>query len=166
MRRIINMLAVFLLVPVLLLGGCARARQPMLYDNGVGLTITMQEGMTYFEADGFAMALTDEECMMSAVRDDYAQYSELGYDLEAMSSEEYAALTAQVNSLEQDFTPDSNGNLHVSYTNTVDGSDYYYYCVVFKGSDAFWMVTFACLEEYREEYSDLFVQWSGSIIVQ
>lgn len=166
MKRIMTVLAVFLIVPVILLSACAKERTPMLYDNGTGLSITMQEGMTCFEADGFAMALTDDECMMSAVRDDYAQYTELGYDLEAMSTEEYAALTAQVNSLEQDFTPDINGNLHITYTNTVDGSDYFYYCVVLKGSDAFWMVTFACPDEYSVEYSDLFVQWSGSIIVQ
>ncbi len=137
-----------------------------MYSNGTGLTITMPEGMESFSADGFSMAYHADDVMMSAVRENFSDYTELELNLEAMSIDEYAQLTQEINGLEHTFAADTSGNLFVTYCANIDGQNYFYYSTVRKGSDAFWVVTFACPEKHSEEYIKAFEEWSASIVVQ
>jgi len=137
----------------------------IVYDDGTGISVVMPEGMAPFTADGFVMAYSADEVMMSAVREGYDDYAELELNLEAMSTEEYAELTQSVNGLKNSFAADEQGNLFVTYTANIDSVDYFYYSTIRKGSDAFWVITFACAEEQQEKYFPAFEEWSGSITV-
>lgn len=145
---------------------CSREKKMVTYDDGIGLTVTMQEGMKPFEAEGFVMAYANDDCMMSALREGFDEYSAYGLELDTMTVEEYAELTVDANALEGLFAPDVNGNQGITYTATVDGREYFYYSIVCKGPDAFWLVTFACFEDMKEEYLDRFILWSGTVTVE
>ncbi len=159
-RRVLwAMLAVLLLS----LSACSSSAAPMTYDTGAGLTITMREGMEPFDAEGITMAVADSRCMMTAVRHDYSTYSDMGADMTAVTEEEYVLLLEELGRLEQEFSYDAAGNYHTTYTAHVDGEDYFYYGIIHKGSDAFWLVTFTCEAGLSEEYIPLFIEWSRSI---
>lgn len=160
LRRAAAVLAA--LAALVIFGGCAR-KAAVLYDSGVGLTLTMHEGMVPFEAEGAVMALADDDCMMTVRRESLEDYAAGGLDLSAMTTAEYADLTAEANGIGQQFDTDENGNLYVSYNARMDGVEYYYHTVLYRGSDAFWLVTFACFEEVAEDYAGLFTEWSGSV---
>lgn len=146
--------------------GCAGEKALKTYRTDAGLTVTMHEGMVEFEAGGITAALADDSCMMTAVRHDYQQFTDLGFDITAMTAEEYAALSADLTGTEQEFSFDSNGNYHTTYTAVVDGDEYFYYGVIVKGTDAFWLVTFTCEADRSGEYAPLFAEWSGSVEVE
>lgn len=159
-RRVLLTMLAFLLLS---LSACSGTAAPMSYDTGAGLTITMREGMEPFEAEGITMAVADSLCMMTAVRHDYSTYSDMGADMTAVTEEEYALLLEDLSGLGQEFSYDAAGNYHTTYTAHVDGEDYFYYGIIHKGSDAFWLVTFTCEADRSEEYIPLFMEWSRSI---
>ncbi len=159
---ILSVLAVLL---TLVCGGCKAEKAPAYYDTRTGLTLTMEEGMSPFESDGITAALSGESSMMTAVRHEYELYAELGFDIAPMTVEEYAEFLTQISGSEQEFSYDAAGNYHVTYTARVDGRNYYYYGIMAKGTDAFWMVTFSCLEDDIDRYSVLFPEWGSSIEV-
>lgn len=158
--------AALALIFLLTFSGCGfLAGDPIEYSNGTGLTVEMPKGMEPFSAEGFAMAYAADDIMMSAVKESFDDYAELELDLAAMSLEEYARLTREINGLEQDFSVDGAGNLFVTYSANIDGRDYFYYSTLRKGTDAFWVVTFACPEKNSDKYCEAFEGWSASIEV-
>lgn len=158
--------AALAMLTLLSFAGCALlAKEPVTYDNGSGLTVVMPEGMQDLQQEGFVMSYADNHTLMTAVREGFAEYVDYGFDLENMTMEEYAELCQDVNGLEEPFTADANGNYYTTYTADVDGDNFYYYCTLRKGSDAFWVVTFACLESEMAKYEAEFVNWSNSIVV-
>lgn len=162
-RSLFRCMAAAAVLALVLLSGCGRA--VAVYDSGAGLTIVMHEGMEPFAAEGAVMALADERCMMTAQRESLEGYTAGGLELGAMSLEEYAHLTALANGLDGQFESDENGNLYLSRNVQVEGGEYYYHTVVYRGSDAFWLLTFACSEELAEDYAGYFTEWSDSVNV-
>jgi len=170
-RIIKTLYAVLLLIFVIALSfslsGCGfLSGNSVLYSNDTGLTIIMPEGMKSFSADGFAMAYHADDVMMSAVKENFSDYTELELNLEAMRIEEYAQLTQEINGLEHPFTADESGNFFVTYNAHIDGQDFFYYSTIRKGTDAFWVVTFACPEKHSIDYLPAFEIWSTSIVVE
>jgi len=170
MKRTTKIVAAVMAVLMLLsAAGCDfLAKEPVTYDDGVGLTIVMPEGMQPMNEAGMAMSYVDNNCLMTAVREDFAEYAELGVDLENMSIEEYAALCVEANAgngMSGEFVEDANGNLYNTYNATIDGDEFFYYCTVRKGTDAFWAITFACLASEQAKYEGEFTNWNNSIVV-
>ncbi|MDO4572779.1 MAG: hypothetical protein Q4C13_05380, partial [Clostridia bacterium] len=137
-----------------------------LCDNGTGLTVRMGNDMVYQNLEGMTMCYYGDNCLMTGLKEGYADLSAVGLDPENMSLEDYAAVIEQNHALSEAFEPDSYGNLAVTYGNNVDGIDLFYYSTVRKGTDAFWLVSFACLDEQRETWLPLFELWGNSIAVQ
>ncbi len=151
---------------ITLLCGCGfLGGKPTVYSSEYGLELTMPEGMVPFASADFDVAYAADEVIMTAVRERFEDYEGLELDLGAMSCEEYARLTGEINGLEQPFATDAGGNLFVTYTSFIDGREYFYYSTVRKGSDAFWLITFACAGDKSEVYTDAFEQWSASVKV-
>ena len=157
---------IFALSVLLCCASCSEEILPEVYDTGKGLTITMEEGMESFESDGVTAGLAGENCMMTAVRHDYEWYADMGYDIEPMTVEEYAALLAELSEMDEKFSRDGKGNYRTTYNAEVDGEEYFYYGIIVKDSDAFWMVTLACRAKTAETYSALFPEWGSSITLE
>lgn len=150
-----------LLILMMPLTACGQ-KTVVTYSTADGFSVTMHEGMEYFTAEGFDAAWSDEDCMVCVLREGFDEYEDCGLDLASMSLEEYADLTAGLNGLEP-FTADEFGNRFTTYSGTADGEDYFYHAVVYKGSDSFWLVTFACRDDLREDYAQRFTLWSSTV---
>jgi len=163
MKRIITLVCML----CLLCCGCSGPNADTLqsYTAQTGITLQMQAGMRLSAEDSVSCLYSGQSCMMSALREEFADYAQMGHDPQAMTVEDYAHLVQQANDLQQTFLPDENGNLHVTYTNTSGNTEYFYYATVRKGSDAFWVVNFACNSRQKDAYLPLFIRWSDTIAV-
>lgn len=56
-----------------------------------------------------------------------------------------------------------DGVTYVEYTAENDGETFKYFAAMYKGSDAFWLVQFACDESAYEEYKPYFIDWAKSV---
>ena len=50
-----------------------------------------------------------------------------------------------------------------SLTASVSGQEYYYYCGLFRGADAYWLVQITTMEQNPEEQFSRFRQWLMSV---
>ena len=137
------------------------------YDTGTGLSLYM--GLTMFKQDAAASGLTTfyatGKYMMAALQETFKTFDALGADLRDYTIEQYAALVKEANDYEGDFTPDSYGNLRITYSRNVDDTQYFYYSTVRKAPDAFWLIHFACLESDKEAYEPVFEMLGNTIEV-
>ncbi len=130
----------------------------MLYDTEVGLRLYMDRLMFKQDAEsnGLTTFYANEKYMVAALREGFEIFDGHGLDTKNMTLEDYADLVKRANEYENDFTPDSYGNLRITYTSDVGGTDYFYYSTVRKGSDAFWLIHFACLDSDRATFEPIF----------
>ena len=133
-------------------------------DPGAGLAISMSADMKRTPNESFALFYTSEHCMVSALREDFELLGSVGIGSADMTVEEYISIVETNNGMT--FSPDLYGNPAAVYENEVSGSTFVYYSTVRKGSDAFWLVSFACLAAERETYLPQFMLWGSSIEVQ
>ena len=137
------------------------------YDTGKGLSLYM--GKRMIEQDGSANNLTafyaNSSYMMAAHADTFEMFKSYGADASAYSLKDYADLVKKANNFEGGFSEDSYGNLRITYERNVGETPYFYYSTVRKGSDAFWLIHFSCLDAARAEYEPLFELFAATIKV-
>ncbi len=130
-----------------------------------GLTIQMEKGLVQSSLSGFDVFLSGDNFAMTGEKETAEEFESVGYDVNSLSEEDYAALVAEVNGFDG-FTKNANGRFVYTLFDSVDGDDYFYYITLRKGSDCFWMINFFCEEDDAEEYEPKFEQWAETIEVQ
>ena len=137
------------------------------WDTETGIKLYMDKLMLKQDAEsnGLTTFYASNKYMMAALRESFEMFEGYGLDTKNTSVEDYADLVKQANEYEDDFTPDSYGNLRITYVKPVGESNYFYYSTVRKGSDAFWLVHFACLESDRAEYEPIFEMLGNTVVI-
>ncbi|MDO4377929.1 MAG: hypothetical protein Q4C64_02100 [Erysipelotrichia bacterium] len=161
-KILIILLSVMLL---LLTFGCQKEDDVLKYTQS-GLTVELPEGMISGDENGFDIFLYNNDFMFSALKENYDIFNRIGYDPEKLTVEEYGKLIMEINNDDDQFEEDAFNNLYISYTNTVDGQQYYYYTTIRKGTDAFWLITFSSFASEKDTYSKLFAKWANTIVVE
>ncbi len=135
------------------------------YTSDCGISVYMESGSSESTQEGFDCYIGGNTSAMTAVKEgkDIFDQANLSFD---MPLEEYAGYVVSANGLTDNFSEDAYGNLGVSYEKTIDGNDFYYYCVVKKGTTAFWAITFMSMAADKDYYSEQFPLWAGSIEVE
>ena len=93
---------------------------------------------------------------------DYEYFNEGGMDIPATKSDFLEYLVDAVPEIGV-FSEDEYGNTSSSYTLKTDSGDIYEYTIAVQGEECYWMIVFACYEDMREEYEEIFPYW-GSLI--
>lgn len=135
-----------------------------LNDPGVGLTIRMAPEMTLTKNNSFDMFYTSEHCLMTAVREGFDVLAASGAGDADTTLEEYIGIVERINGVT--FETDAYGNPFATYVSEIDGKNFTYYFTVRKGSDAFWLVNFACPESEQGTWLPQFALWANSIRVK
>lgn len=134
-----------------------------LYTNPTGFSICMENDMKEEPTEDFTIMYTSEECILTALKEDFELLDELGICNGDDPLESYNEIIAEINGLE--FRLDRYYNLYASYENTVDGNDYFYYVTTRKSHDAFWLMNFICPAEKQDLYFPYFEVWADSICI-
>lgn len=159
-KIIAAVMAVLMLAAVV---GCAAA-EPVKYDVGNGLSITLPADMQEVEMEGFAKILANDKVGVYFVRETVDELAAVG--LENLTLEEYAELSEAAYALENPYTADANGNLVTTYNADVDGTNFFYYTTLRQDADSFWTINFACEDSAKAEFTDLFTQWNAGIVME
>lgn len=151
MKKLCRFLPV-LLVVVLVFSACADTTVTYTVND---LSITLPDSfMPYDEgATQQDAAYVSDNALVTISRESFHQ---LGVD-ESFTEEDYAELVGAVNDF--DLTVDvKDGHYYFAYTSNVDGDDFRYLAVIFKGEDAFYMVQFVAFSSDFDSMQDDF--WS------
>ena len=163
--RILALLLAFALALPLAACGKSANEKTTRYEKD-GIAVTMRGGCVESDVDGTVLYLSWDEGAFLANGESFDMFREAGLDPETTTLEDYAEMCIDTAGVDAAPESDEYGNVCFSYTYDSDGETYFYYDVVKKGSDAFWICNFVCLDAQRGEYEPLFAEWAASIEVE
>ena len=155
------LLAVLLLVSAVT--GC-KAKEKTYEEDG--FSITMSEGFTKKDLASVTYYYESTDALLTVLKEEFTLLESVGITKDSTLDEYIAAVEAN-NQTEFSAAKDgSNGNYkYFTYTNTANGKDFFYLGAIFKGSDAFWMCTFACELSKQDKFESQFLSWADSIVI-
>ncbi|WP_405322142.1 hypothetical protein [Frisingicoccus sp.] len=135
-----------------------------LFDTGKGLTIKMGSGMKENKNGDHSVYYFADNVMVSVKMVGFEELEEDGTGSADSSIEDYIKIIED-NNENIAFTTDSYGNPSTTYTVEDKKNDLFYYATVRKGSEAFWLINFSCLEEEKDARLPEFELWASTIEV-
>lgn len=159
MKRFVALLLIA--VSVLALASCGSVIDADAKDfSGEGMTITLTEGFTETKMDGYTLCYDSKEIAVFALKESFSLAAGFGdYTLA-----EYADLVHTANAARNpgDIT-DIEGLTCMEYTFDNNGTVYSYLSVMYKASDAFWLVQFTCKQADYEAFKPHMITWAKSV---
>ncbi len=129
-----------------------------------GFSITLTDDFEEYESEDVDYAVLSDNVGMAVVKEDFATLAQYGIDANAFSSYDYA-----VSAMESVGTYgevlQADGYEYFTYDENVTGTDFTYYSAVFKGSDAFWRVSFYTYSNLFDIMIPSFEHWCSSVMV-
>ena len=142
--------------------GCSLG-QSKLYESEAGISVTLPDGFyekSYITATYY---LESSDVLFLVTKEDFSSLSIV--DINANSTlDDYAEVVIYQNSLVSNIIHES-GLTYFVYYKTISSKTYYYFAVVKKGSDSFWLCQFVCDNSDRDEYQPKFLEWAQTIQV-
>ena len=127
-----------------------------------GMEITLTDAFWEAEFEEYTAVFNSKKASVFALREDFDLVAGFGdYTLE-----EYAALVLQTNGLSKTTkVQKEDGLIYFEYEREVSEKlgDYYYLAVVYKSSDAFWLIQFATSVDNKEDYQQDFLEWAKTV---
>ena len=158
MKKLVSLI----LATVLLfaLASCGAAQPKDFSSNGMTVTLT-----TAFKENtqaGYTVCYDSAKVAVFVLKESFS----LQPGAENLTLDEYAELVHQSNASKSPSAivkQDGFHSMEYSFLNESENQTYSYYCAMFKASDAFWLVQFACKEGDYDSYQDTFVDWAKTV---
>lgn len=129
-----------------------------------GLTITLTEDFAKASQPGYTVCYDSESVAVIALKESFS----LQEGIEDWTLEYYASLIEANNAAHSPTTPKKVGDYMVmeyTFYNPYTDITYHYYTCMYKGSDAFWTIQFACnVNEIAQHKADM-MKWADSVRV-
>lgn len=141
---------------ITLLSGCESTELKEKTYSSRGFSITMEDGMVEKDLASSTVYFEGQRVLVSGIKETFEalEVIELSKD---STIEEYAQAVLANNKAEYEIKTD--GDLkYFTYENEFSGKPFYYFSAFVKGSDAFWLVNFACETSNKEEYNPYFIK--------
>ena len=127
-------------------------------------SIEIPEAFKEVAVDGYAAYFVYDNVYVWAIKDSFANLDGSA----VWEVADYAERIHYVNALKSP-TPVTvtDGLYNIEYTvfNEMKNINFTYFTVMYKGSDAFWMVQFACDENEYAEYKPHFLAWAKTVTI-
>lgn len=128
------------------------------------LTITLTDDFEEYETEDMDYALLADNIGVAVVKEEFTVLDEYGIEADVFSAYDYAvAAQESVGTDGEIFSAD--GYEYFVYDKNVSGMDFTYYSAVFKGSNAFWRVSFYTYSNLFDSLTPSFERWCASIVV-
>lgn len=127
-----------------------------------GMNITLTNQFVEKPQENYTISYDSKEVAILALKEEFSDYE----GLNNYSIEQYGELVLETN---KQYSPsdlkNNNGITYFNYLlkNTDTNETYKYFTVLYKASDAFWMVQFIALENNYFEYEEQFIGWAKNI---
>lgn len=163
MRNFISKLfiIVFCVIFTLLTASCSfDSEKTYSFDN---FSVTLPNDFSEVTDYGYDYYLQNSDCIIAVTKETFNSLSDTGLTSES-STMDYANAIILANNINAEPSLGNNSNAFFEYdASGGDGIDYHYYTAIIKGSDAFWICRFACLQENAAEMNPLFREWTDKI---
>ncbi len=125
-----------------------------------GLTITLTEAFEEVAVEGYTGCYESLFASAFVLKEPFDSFE----GFEDYTIEDYEQLVLKANASKNPVSSELEGMpvMEYAFYNEEVDVDYRYYAVMLKGADAFFMVQFACAEEYYEEFKPHFEEWAKS----
>lgn len=140
--------------------GCAAKEKNF---EAKGFAITLTDAFTKKENSKYAAYFESSKAIVTAERIDFLMFESSGYSSD-ISLQEYAEMVISGNKLTAT-VQEKEGLVCFTYEKTVDGSEFTYFAVVFRGADAYWLVHFACATSNFSAQEAQFILWAKTVEV-
>jgi len=128
-----------------------------------GMTITLNDSFVEKELVAYTAYFESKTTAVLVVKEEFYFLEQLGLPTD-ISLYEYGKKVGENNYLEYDVTI-KDGLAFSEFNNTVNGKDFSYLAVFFRGDDAYWVVQFTCESKNYGKYSGDFFKWAKSVEV-
>lgn len=128
------------------------------------LQITLSNTFTETEAAGYDACYSSGETAVFLMREDFSDRE----DFEELTVADYGAMVLAANGTDQSVTLEEENGLttfDMILTDSLTGETFLYYCGLYKGQDAFWMVQITTLAEGASDDLSTFHQWLESVTI-
>ena len=162
LSSILVLCAVLSLVSCSILGPVHSAAPAEFSSNG--MTITLTEKFRETSYSGYTVCYDSSEAAVFVLKESFS----LQAGLKDETLDWYADLVRQNNSSKSPSEiakADGLVSMEYEFYNAQEDVTYQYYTAMYKGSDAFWLVQFACKKELYNEYRPHFIKWAQSVDV-
>lgn len=129
-----------------------------------GLTITLTEDFVQKKQEGYTVCYDSASVAVLALRESFS----LQTGMKDWTLQYYADLVKSSNASHTPTTPKKVGDRMVmehTFFNPDTNITYHYYTCMYKGSDAFWLVQFACNAKEIDQHKADMVKWADSVRV-
>lgn len=152
---------IILIVFSLVIGGCFNSSLKQKDYASHGFNIKMDDNMSEKDIVATTASFMNDKVAISALKEEFAILEAV--DIGSNSTvEDYALAVIKSNNNNYELK-EKDGLNYFEYEQTVGGKDYYFYVVVYKSKNAFWLVTFTCEKSNKEEYQDKFFKWAKTV---
>ena len=158
MKKLLSL--VLALVLMVALVSCGEA-QPKAFTSS-GMTITLTTAFKENTQAGYTVCYESSKVAVFILKESFS----LQAGVENLTLDEYADLVRQSNASKSPTEiakQDGFCTMEYNFLNESENQTYSYYCTMFKGTDAFWLVQFACKEGDYASCKDTFVDWAKTV---
>ena len=127
-----------------------------------GMTITLTDSFKKTEQEGYTVCYSAKDVLVVALKEEFT----LQEGFENLSIIEYADLVYANNASKNPSDITSEDGLTImeyTFFNEEYDQTYEYLSVMYKSSDAFWLVQFSCVEDDYDDNRDSFIKWAKSV---
>ncbi len=129
-----------------------------------GLTITLNENFGEEEIVTQTATYSSLKYVITSLKEEFQLFEDVGLSTDIPLSE-YADMIITANALDAT-VEGSDSRPSFVYSEQANGKDYSYLATVFRGSDAFWTVTFACETKYFADSQAQFEKWADTVKIE
>ena len=158
---IFGILLSFMLI-VSTLAGCSLFEAKEKTFTKAGISITLTQDFTEEDYISYTAYYESRKSVVTIIKEESFLF-EPG-EFTSLSLREYADLVIAANTF-SGTVKEKDGLTYFEYEEHVSGKDTSNLIVVYKGSDAFWMVRFVCETKDYKNLSDTFIKWAKSVTV-
>ena len=155
----------FMIISVFSLVACGTPGQKE-FTSSAGLKITLTDEFYEKDLASQTMYLESKKVIFVALKEEFTNLSVVLTNPSSATKEQYAKAVQRNNHLSCEIINDQyNGLLYFTYEKSVSGKDFFYFAVIEKGSDAFWLCQFACAVSEKDNYTPTFIEYAKTIQV-
>ncbi len=158
MKKMLSGLLVLLLMCSFV--SCTNGAAKEFTSNGMSITLTDAFRENTYE--GYTVCYDSKDVAVFVVKEPFS----IQEGLSDLSIDDYAEAVYEANaskspseiSKENDLT-----SMEYNFLNEQENQTYRYYAAMFKGSDAFWLVQFACKQDEYDAKRQTFIDWAKTV---
>lgn len=128
-----------------------------------GMTITLTDDFIEKDSDTQTAFYQADRYIVMALKEGFSAYRAAGITEESTAAE-YGAMMISTSAITSEIETIDNLTCF-TYEKQQSGKNFTYFASVYKGTDAFWLIQFACETDNYEDSVDQFITWAKSVVV-